>query len=95
MDKYIMFFLVEKAKQINIAKCYGKNEYLYKINKEKESKQYFNLIIKMKKTIKYMLYYSTKFITLIKHKNNYEYSTNIKMDEECDDIKYISSPYLN
>ena len=95
MNKYIIHVLVDKTKKIDIAKCYGKTEYLSRSIKEIESKQFFSLIIKIKKIIKYMIFYSTKFISIIKHKNNYEYSTNIIMDDIYNEIKHIHSPYLN
>ena len=95
MNKYIMYVLIKKVKNIDIAKCYGKTDYLAKSVKEKELKQYFYLLIKIKEIIKCMIYYSTKFIIILKHKDSYEYSTNIKIDEDINEIKYIISPYLN
>ena len=95
MNKYIKMILIKKIKYINIEKYNRKLENLNKIIKEIELRQYFNLILKIKKTIKYMIYYSTEFITIIKHKDNYENSTVIKMDEIYNEIKYISSPYLD
>jgi hypothetical protein len=95
MNKYIMYVLIKKVKNIDIAKCYGKTDYLAKSVKEKELKQYFYLFIKIKEIIKCMVYYSTKFIIILKHKDSYEYSTNIKIDEDINEIKYIISPYLN
>ena len=94
MNKYIRCALFEKVRKINIEKDNRDTLNLNKINKEIELIQYFNLIIKIKKAIKFMIYYSKKFITIVKHKDNYENSTIIKMDEIYNEIKYINSPYL-
>jgi hypothetical protein len=53
------------------------------------------LIIKMKRIIKCMIYYLTKFINILRHKEKYETSTVVKIDEMNNGIKYISSPYLS
>ena len=95
MNKYIKLALMTKIKYINLEKYIGKTKTLNKIIKEIELKQYFNLILKIKKTIKYMKFYSSEFITIIKHKDNYENSAVIKMDEIYNELKYISAPYLN
>ena len=95
MNKYIKYILLEKTKNLNLEKYLRDDISLNKMIKENELKQYFNLIIKIKKAIKYMINYSKKSIIIIKHKENYENSTNIKMDEIYNEIKYISSPYLN
>ena len=95
MNQYIICAFTEKIKKIEIAKEYRETEYLTKIIKEMELKQYFHLIIKIKKTIKCMIYYSTKFINIIRHKEKYERSTIVKIDEIYNEIKYISSPYLS
>lgn len=42
-----------------------------------------------------MVYYSKKFINLIKYKDNYENSNVVKLNEIINEIEYISSPYLN
>ena len=95
MNKYIKYALFEKTRKINLEKFNRDTINLNKINKEMELKQYFNLIIKIKKVIKFMIYYSKEFISIVKHKDNYENSTIIKMDEEYNEIKYINSPYLS
>ena len=95
MDKYIKDALVQKIKKFDFAKYNGETKNLNNIIKEMEMKKYFNLIIKIKKIIKIMIYYSTKFIDIIRHKDNYENSTIIKIDEIYNEIKYIHSPYLS
>ena len=49
MSKYIIYTFAEKAKNINISKYYGEAKNLTKVIKEMELKQYFNLILKVKK----------------------------------------------
>ena len=95
MNKYINYFLREKTKKINTEKYEGTIYNLNKMIREAELKQNFNLLLKIKKAIKFMVYYSKKFINIIKHKENYENSTQIKIDEIYNEIKYINSPYLN
>jgi hypothetical protein len=95
MTKYINFILREKSKKINTEKYEGSLSNTNKINREIELKQNFNLLLKIKKAIKFMVYYSTKFIKIIEHKDNYENSTFIKIDEIYNEIKFISSPYLS
>ena len=95
MNKYINNILREKSKKINTEKYKGSISNINKIMREIELKQNFNLLLKIKKAIKFMVYYSTKFIKIIEHKDNYENSTFIKIDEIYNEIKYISSPYLS
>ena len=95
MNQYILNSLINKTKNIDISKYNRESKSLTEIIKYTELKQYFNLIINIKKTIKCIIYYSTKFINAIIHKNNYEKSTIIKIDEIYNDIKYINSSYLN
>ena len=95
MNKYIIFILKQKAKDINLEKYISDKSNLMKTIKELELRQYFNLIIKIKTAIKFMSSYSNQFVTIINHKDNYENSTFIKMDEIFNEIKYINSPYLN
>jgi Asp-tRNA(Asn)/Glu-tRNA(Gln) amidotransferase B subunit len=95
MNQYIIYAPNDKIKKIENAKQFKETKNLKKIIKETELKQYFALIIKVKKTIKCMIYYSTKFINILKHKEKYEASTVVKIDEIHNGIKYISSPYLS
>ena len=95
MNKYIDFILREKSKKINTEKYEGALSNINKIIREIELKQNFNLLLKVKKAIKFMVYYSKEFIKIIEHKDNYESSTFIKIDEIYNEIKYISSPYLS
>ena len=94
MTKYINIFIKSKSKKINIEKTNGLKKKLLKINKEEELSQYFNLILRMKKTIKIMIKYCTEFLSILNHKDNYEASTVVKLDEVFNDIKFIISPYL-
>ena len=89
MNKYIKYALFEKIRKINLEKYNRDTINLNKINKEIELAQYFNLIIKIKKAIKFMIYYSKKFVTIVKHKDNYENSTIIKKDEIYNEIKFV------
>ena len=41
-----------------------------------------------------MIKYSTEFLSILKHKDNYESSSMVKLDEIFNDIKCIISPYL-
>jgi hypothetical protein len=95
MTKYINYILREKSKKINSEKYEGSLANTNKIIREIELKQNFNLLLKIKKAIKFMVNYSTRFIKVIEHKDNYENSTFIKIDEIYNEIKYISSPYLS
>ena len=96
MSKYINYILVDKKNRIITEEL---NEYHYSLaslkNKENEIKQYINLILKINKVVKYMIYYSTRFINIILHKDNYEDSSIAKINEIDKGIKYITSPYLN
>ena len=95
MNKYINHILNEKVKAINLNKFKIITKYSENLNKEIELKQYLYLMIKIKKIIKYMVYYTKKFINIIKFKDNYENSNVVKLNEIINEIKYISSPYLN
>ena len=95
MNKYINYILREKSKKMNTEKYEGSLANINKIIRETELKQNFNLLLKIKKAIKFMVNYSTKFIKIIEHKDNYETSTFIKIDEIYNEIKYISSQYLS
>ena len=94
MSKYIKIYIKKKEKNINIEKQNGIKSNLLKINKEEELSQYFHLVIKMKSVIKFMIKYSTEFLSIVHHKDNYESSTIVKLDEIFNEIKYIISPYL-
>ena len=94
MTKYIKIFIKNRAKRINIEKQNGAKLKLLKINKEEELSQYFHLAIKIKTVIKFMIKYSTEFLSIVHHKDNYESSTIVKIDEIFNEIKYIISPYL-
>ena len=94
MTKYINIFIKAKLKKIDIEKTNGKTSSLLKINKEEELSQYFNLILKIKKAIKFMVKYSTEFLSILNHKDNYESSSLVKIDDVFYEIKYITSPYL-
>ena len=41
-----------------------------------------------------MIKYSTEFLSIVHHKDNYESSSVVKLDEIFNEIKYIISPYL-
>ena len=94
MTKYINIFIKSKLKKINIIKANGEKSKLKKINKEEELSNYFNLILKIKKAIKFLVKYSTEFLSILNHKDNYESSTLVKLDDVFNEIKYITSPYL-
>ena len=94
MTKYINIFIKKKLKKINIEKTNGEKLNLLKLNKEEELSQYFNLILKIKKAIKFMIKYSTEFLTILNHKDNFETSSVVKFDELFGDITHISAPYL-
>ena len=95
MNKYINYSLNEKIKKINFEKCNQNNSTINEINKEIEIRIYIDLLIKMKKIIKYMIYYSQKFIKIITHKDNYENSMIGKINEINNEISFLFSPYLN
>ena len=95
MNKYINHILNDKVKKINLNKFTNITKCSEYLNKEIELKHYLYLILKIKKSIKYMVYYSKKFINLIKYKDNYENSNVVKLNEIINEIEYISSPYLN
>ena len=94
MTKYIKIYIKGKAKRIDIEKQNGTKSILSKINKEEELSQYFHLAIKIKTVIKFMIKYSTEFLSIVHHKDNYESSSVVKLDEIFNEIKYIISPYL-
>ena len=94
MNKYINFSLNEKIKKLNNEKDNRNQSKINKINKENEIKHYINLLIKLKKIIKYMITYSSKFIQIITLKDNYENSNLVEMNEN-NEISFILSPYLN
>ena len=95
MNKYINYALLEKAGNINFEKNSQNISNIKKIVKEAELNQYFNFLIKIKTAIKFIVYYSRKFIKIINHKDNYENSTIIKMNKIYNEISDISSPYLS
>ena len=94
MTKYINSYIKTKTKKINIEKQNGSKLKLSEINREEELSHYFHLILKLKKAIKFMIKYSTEFLSILKHKDNYESSSMVKLDEIFNDIKCIISPYL-
>ena len=95
MNKYIKYILKQKEQREHLEE-YNRDKLNIKTTiKEIEINQYINVIIKIKKVIKYMIYYSTKFINIIIHKDNYENSTIAKINEVDNEIKVINSPYLN
>ena len=95
MSKYIKHTLLEKAHNINIEKNNDNEKSINKLVKEIEMKQYINYLLKMKIANKYMISYSTKFIKIIQHKDNFESNITIKINEIYNEINYISSPYLS
>ena len=95
MNKYVNHILKEKLKSKNLCEFNNINKLSENLNKEIELKQYLYLMIKIKKSVKYMVYYSKKFISIIKYKDNYENSNIVKLNKIINEIKYISSPYLN
>ena len=95
MNKYIDYILKEKNRKINLEE-FRRNEHNINIfNKENEMKEYINLLLKINKADKYMIYYSSRFLNIITHKDNYENSSIAKINEIRNEIKKISSPYLN
>ena len=95
MNNYINYFLKEKNIKINIEE-FSRNEYNINLfNKENELKEYINLLFKINKADKYMINYSSMFLNIITHKDNYENSSIAKINELRNEIKRISSPYLN
>ena len=94
MNKYINFILEAKNKKIYLEEFNRNNSNINIINRENEIKKYINLILKINKATKIMINYSSRFINIIRHKENYENSTIAKINEESNEIKYISSSYL-
>ena len=95
MNKYIIYMLKQKIGKAHLEEYNRDALNINTIVKEIEINQYINVIIKIKKVIKYMVYYSTKFIKIITHKDNYENSTIAQINEIDNEIKDLSSPYLN
>ena len=95
MNKYIKHTLLEKAHNINIEKYNNNEKSINKLVKEIELKQYINYLLKMKIANKYMISYSTKFIKIIQHKDNFEANITIKINEIYNEINYITASYLN
>ena len=94
MTKYIKIYLKQKTKKNNIDKHNDAKANIININKEEELSHYFNFILKIKKAIKFMINYSTEFLTILNHKDYYETTTMVKLDETFNEIKSIISPYL-
>ena len=69
MNKYIKYALNEKIEKINIDKFNGNKNELEAVNKENNLKQYFNLLLKIKKLtklMKYILYHLMKLSNINK-----------------------------
>ena len=94
MNKYIKYALNEKIEKINIDKFNGNKNELEAVNKENNLKQYFNLLLKIKKLTKLMKVYSLLFNEIIKYKQRYESSIQIELDERDGEIERINSGLL-
>jgi len=94
MNKYIKYALNKKIQKINIDKFNDNKNELEAVNKENDLKQYFNLLIKIKKLTKLMKEYSLSFNEIIKYKQRYESSIQIELDERDGEIERINSGLL-
>ena len=94
MNKYIKYALNEKIEKINIDKFNSNKNKLEEVNKENNLKQYFNLLLKIKKLTKLMKVYSLLFNEIIKYKQRYESSIQIELDERDGEIERINSGLL-
>ena len=94
LNKYIKYTIKQKVNKINIEKFNNDKNKLLEFNKENELKQYFNILIKIKKITKLMKDYSTSFNTIIKYKQRYENSIQIELDERDGEIQRINSSLL-
>ena len=90
MTKYIKIYLKQKTKKNNIDKHNDLKANIININKEEELSHYFNFILKIKKAIKFMINYSTEFLTILNHKDNYESSSLVKIDDVFYEIKFFT-----
>ena len=69
-------------------------KYLIFENREYEIKKYFKLLLKKNEAIKLMKNYSISFNEIIKYKQKYENSIQIKIDETDGEIKSINSDLI-
>ena len=94
LNKYIKSILKGKINKVNLEKFNNNTNELFKCNKENELKQYFNILIKIKKITKLMKEYSISFNKIIKYKEIYENSIQIELDERDGEIYKINSSLL-
>ena len=94
LNSYINYSLKVKLKKRNIQKFNYNLKILTEENKEYELKQYFNLLLTIKKITKLMKKYSFSFGEIVKYKQNYENSVVIDLDKSEGDIESINSSLL-
>ena len=95
MEKYIKAIVKEKMTKMDFSKEKKDKFEIYECNKEHELKKYFNPILKVKKINKLMIQYATKKNELVKHKQNFESTIRLDIDENDGEIHMIMSPVLN
>ena len=91
LNKYINYSLKIKLQIRNLQKFKYNLKFLSQENKEHELKQYFNLLLTIKKIIKLMKNYSFSFNEIVKFKQNYENTVVIDLDKSEDVIVTIYS----
>ena len=94
LNKYIKSILKGKISKTNLEKFNNNTTELFKCYRENELKQYFNILIKIKKITKLMKEYSISFNKIIKYKEIYENSIQIDLDERDGEIDKINSSLL-
>ena len=94
MNKYINYSLKLKLQKRNLQKFNYNLKVLNEENKEYELKQYYNLLLTVKKTTKLMKKYSFLFNEIVKYKQNFENSVVIDLDKTEGEIESISSSLL-
>ena len=94
LNKFIKYIYKEKLNRVNINKFNNNTKYLAFENKEYEVKKYFKLLIKINEAVKLMKNYSTSFNEIIKYKQKYENSIQVKIDEAEGEIKSINSELI-
>jgi len=94
LNKFIKYFYKEKLNRLNTNKFKNNIKYLVFENKEYEVKKYFKLLLKLNEAIKLMKNYSISFNEIIKYKQKYENSIQIKIDDTDGEIKSINSELI-
>ena len=94
LNKYIKYTIKQKINDTNLEKFNNDKNKLIEDNKENELRQYFNILIKIKKITKLMKEYSLSFNIIIKYKQRYENSIQIELDERDGEIERINSSLL-